>query len=203
MSALTDAAKAFFAKKATIIVQLNARLQPIHRGHLEDAIVEKLGARIPSLRVVGGGSAVDKDGRITSCGIELMLLKSSLEQTLTELASVLVDLGVPRGSLLVTPPKRKINVGQSEGLAVTFPRISTVNFEEVATALPHNEELDRAMELLKPALRGHGRVWSWQILRDEADLVIYGDDSEVLRDIIRATLPREGAFAGYRITAIT
>ncbi|NYF09744.1 hypothetical protein HDC94_000900 [Leifsonia sp. AK011] len=202
MSALTDAAKAFFAKKATIIVQLNARLQPIHRGDLEDAIVEKLGASIPSLTVVGGGSAVDKDGRITSCGIELMLLKSSLELALTELASALVEFGVPRGSILVTPPKRTIKVGQSEGLAVTFPRISRVDFED-ARALQHNEELDRAMELLKPALRAHGRVWSWQILRDEADLVIYGDDSEALRDIIRDTLPREGAFAGYRITAIT
>lgn len=202
MSALTDAAKAFFAKKSTIILQLNARLQPIHRGDLEDAIFEKLGASIPSLTVVGGGSAVDKDGRITSCGVELMLLRSSLEQALTELASALVELGVPRGSLLVTPPKRKISVGQAEGLAVTFPRISKVDFED-ARALQHNEELDRAMELLKPALRGHGRVWSWQILRDEADLVIYGDDAEALRDIIRATLPREGAFAGYRITAIT
>jgi hypothetical protein len=202
MSALTDAVKAFFAKKSTIILQLNARLQPIHRGDLEDAIFEKLGASIPSLTVVGGGSAVDKDGRITSCGVELMLLKSSLEQALTELASALVELGVPRGSLLVTPPKRKISVGQAEGLAVTFPRISRVDFED-ARALQHNEELDRAMELLKPALRGHGRVWSWQILRDEADLVIYADDAEALRDIIRATLPREGAFAGYRITAIT
>ena len=202
MSALTDAVRTFFAKKSTIIVQLNARLQPIHRGDLEDAIVERLGASIPSLTVVGGGSAVDKDGRITGCGIELMLLRSSLEQALTQLAEVLVELGVPRRSLLVTPPKRKINVGQSEGLAVTFPRISRVDFED-ARALQHSEDLDRAAELLKPALRDHGRVWSWQILSDEADLVIYGDDAEALRDIIRATLPREGAFAGYRITAIT
>lgn len=197
-----SALKTFFAKKSTIIVQLNARLQPIHRGDLEDAITERLGAGIPSLTIVGGGSALDKDGRVTSCGMELMVLKSSLEQALTQLADVLVELGIPRGSLLVTPPKRKIKVGQAEGLAVTFPRIRSVDSVD-ARGLQHNEDLDRAMELLKPALRSHGRVWSWQILDDEADLVTYGDDSETLRDVIRATLPREGAFTGYRITAIT
>ena len=202
MSALSDAAKQFFAKKSTIIVQLNARLQPIHRGDLEDAIRERVGASIPSLTVVGGGTAVDKEGRVTGCGIELMVAKASLEQALTELASALVELGVPRGSRLVTPPKRTIKAGQAEGLAITFPRITRVDFED-ARALQRNEELDRAMELLKPALRPHGRVWSWQILEDGADVVIYGDDSELMRDAIRAALPREGAFASYRITHTT
>ena len=202
MGQVTDAVKAFFAKKSTIIVQLNARLQPVHRGDLEDALAERVRASIPSLSVIGGGTAVDKEGRVTGCGIELMVLKSSLETSLVELASAVNELGVPRGSLLVTPPKRTIKVGQAEGLAITFPRISSVDVED-ARSLQHNEELDRALALVDGALGARGRVWSWQILDDEADLVIYGDDAEVMREIIRDTLPREGALTGYRITAIT
>ena len=202
MGEVTDAIKGFFAKKSTIIIQLNARLQPMHRGDLEDAIQDRIGASIPGLAVIGGGTATDREGRITGCGIEMSLPKASLEQALTQLTSVLNDLGVPRGSLLVTPPKRAIKIGQSDGLAVTFPRIAAVDFVD-DRALRRNQDVDKAIDLLDTALGAEGRVWSWQILDDGAELAVYGADGERLREIVKATFPREGAYAGYRLTAIT
>lgn len=202
MGEVTDAIKGFFAKKSTVLIQLNARLQPAHRDDLEKALVERLDGSIPSLRVMGGGIGTDKEGRITGCGIEISVLGAELEASLLELASALNELGVPRGSLLVTPPKRKIKVGMADGLAITFPRIAHEDSTD-ARGLPHTNDLDSAIADLGEALGAEGRVWSWQILDDGAELAVYGADGERLREIVKATFPREGAYTGYRVAAIT
>lgn len=202
MGEVTDALKGFFAKKSTVLIQLNARLQPAHRDDLEAALVERLGGSIPSLKVIGGGVGTDKEERITGCGIEIAVLSAELEASLLELASALNDLGVPRGSLLVTPPKRKIKVGMADGLAIAFPRIVHEHSTD-ARGLPHTDDLDRAIAELGEALGAEGRVWSWQILDDGAELAVYGADGERLREIVKATFPREGAYSGYRVAAIT
>ncbi|MDH6180026.1 hypothetical protein M2152_000208 [Microbacteriaceae bacterium SG_E_30_P1] len=191
----------FFDRTSTVLIQLNARLQPIHRGDLEDALIERVLPTIPKFRVAGGGTGVDKEGRVTGCGIEVVVPKPELEASLVELASALNTLGVPRGSKLITPPKRSIPVGMAEGISVSLPRIVTPERTD-ARQLHHSEPLDHALDLLGAGLGAEGRVWSWQFLPTGAELAIYGADSERLRELVTSHLPREGDFARYRISEI-
>jgi hypothetical protein len=103
----------------TVIVRLNARLQPVQRGeHFEDPLNEVL-KDIGVGEVTGGGTQLTGDERgIDFCDIELSLTDAS-ESALQAIIAALEELGAPKGSkLIVEATGAETPFGAAEGLAL-------------------------------------------------------------------------------------
>ena len=89
-----------------LTLNLNSRLQPMHRHDLEDALQEilekgKLG------EVTGGGTLQRQTGEIVSCDIEIHL-NDDKQDSVNRLVELMNIIGIPKGSaLLCTVPEIK------------------------------------------------------------------------------------------------
>lgn len=101
-----------------LVAQLNARLQPIHRGELfEDPLNDALD-RAALGQVTGGGTLQDATGEIEHCDIEIEIRGRVLEAVKCVI-DTLESLGAPKGSKLhVEAESREVAFGVREGLAV-------------------------------------------------------------------------------------
>lgn len=161
-----------------VIVQLNAKLQPISRGEFFedplDDVMEKEGLG----EVSGGGTMVAESGEIDYCDIEL-LIPVVTEETIVRLTSTLELLGAPKGSkLTITSTGEVHEIGKDEGLAVYLNgtdlpdetyRSCDVNFV--------SSEFDRL-------LQGKGRVLSFWDGPTETALYMYGRSFTEMRAAI-------------------
>jgi hypothetical protein len=165
-----------------VVAQLNARLQPLHRGeHFEDALDAEL-KRTGYGHVSGGGSLLSKEGEIEHCDVEVQVSDSS--QAIVDLIIGTLDgLGAPKGSTLhVEADGRKIGFGRAEGLAVYLN--GTDLPDEVYQQCDSNVVYAEFQRLLK----GEGRVLShWQGPRETA-FYIYGDSFEAMKARLAAFL---------------
>lgn len=160
-----------FRKKktpGTLTLTLNARLQPAHRGELEDAFDQiadenKLGAR-----VVGGGTALSPAGEVENCDIEIALDDCTREAA-EHIAGIFAAMLAPKGSCLHLPDGAgRIPFGAHEGLALYLN--GTDLPEEVYTSCDSNHVYDECVRLLD----GAGMVNShWQGPTETA-LYMYG-----------------------------
>ncbi|WP_426110861.1 hypothetical protein [Massilia sp. PWRC2] len=143
--------------KAFIVVQLNARLQPMHRAEFfEDPLDDLLTAHGIG-EISGGGTLQSKSGEIEFCDIEIEV-SNATEQTVQAIIHRLEELGAPKGSkLTIGASDREIAFGASEGMAVYLNGSSLP--DEVYRECDSNfvySEFDRL-------LNGSGRVLSyWQ-----------------------------------------
>ncbi|MEX5791352.1 hypothetical protein AB6H32_07965 [Providencia hangzhouensis] len=62
-----------------ITVTLNARLEPIRRGDLEDAFNEVMKSMGKNIHVTGGGTLLSDNGEAQECDIEIALEEASDE----------------------------------------------------------------------------------------------------------------------------
>ena len=100
-----------------LTLNLNSRLQPMHRHDLEDALQEIL-EKINLGEVMGGGTLQNpQTGEIESCDIEIHL-NDDKQDSINRLVELVNKIGIPKGSaLLCMVPEFKIEVGTLEGLA--------------------------------------------------------------------------------------
>ena len=165
--------------ESTILVaQLNARLQPIHRGEFfEDPLTEVL-SKTGIGEITGGGSLVSEAGEIEYCDIEIEVGRITPEAIGTLLAA-LEKLGAPKGSILhIEAERRKVEFGKAEGLAVYLN----------GTDLPDNiyAECDSNFVLSEfdRLLGDGGRVLSyWQGPR-ETVFYMYGRSFDSMRHLL-------------------
>lgn len=106
-----------------LTLNLNAKLQPMHRHDLEDELqesFEKLGIRA---QTSGGGTLQNQNGEIDSCDIEIELTDYSDENIKKIIESVELILA-PIGSQLIIHPEgangevKKIPFGTQQGLGL-------------------------------------------------------------------------------------
>ncbi|MBD9367206.1 hypothetical protein [Xanthomonas sp. XNM01] len=171
-----------FRKKTpgTIVLTLNARLQPMHRAELEDAFDqiadrEKLGAR-----VVGGGTALSADGEVENCDIEVSL-DDCTRKTAEHIAGIFGAMLAPHGSRVTLPGDGgQFAFGSHEGLALYLN--GTDLPDEVYASCDANHVHDECIRLLD----GAGMVHShWQGPTESA-LYMYGRSFEEMHARIAA-----------------
>jgi hypothetical protein len=163
------------APKLFLVAQLNARLQPMHRGEFfEDALDLEL--KKNQLGEVSGGGTLQAPGNeIEYCDIEIELSgdPSAAERLVIR---TLEELGAPKGSKLhVEYEDRKVSFGIAEGLAVYLN--GTELADEVYKECDSNfvySELDRL-------LQGEGRVLSYWQGPTETAFYTYGRSVETMR----------------------
>jgi hypothetical protein len=159
-----------------IVAQLNARLQPLHRGEIyEDPLDAELKAAKLG-EVSGGGSLLSTDGEIEYCDIEIRV-SHSVQEASELVLKVLEGLHAPKGSVLhIESEGRKVKFGTSEGLAIYLN--GTDLSDEVYQQCDSNfvySEMDRLLD-------GLGRVHSfWQGPRETA-FYLYGSSFIAMKD---------------------
>ncbi|MBB3446502.1 hypothetical protein [Rhizobium sp. BK379] len=162
------------SKSAIVVATLNARLQPMDRGELEDAFDAFMAEKKHGMRVVGGGTLQAASGEIAKCDIEIEV-DNPTDARLTLLTEVLESMLAPAGSILQIPDQRRsINFGRQHGLAVY------VNGAELPASVYEECDINHVVAEFSRLLDGAGVVASnWQGPRDTA-LYIYGRDFETM-----------------------
>ena len=157
-------------KPRIVVVTLNARLQPLDRGELEDAFDASMEKRGLAIRVVGGGTQMADNGEVAECDIEIAS-EESLEVTVDTVTGTLAAMLAPKGSMLnVSDPDRRMAFGDHEGLALYLN--GTDLAEEVYRDCDSNFVYSECVRLLE----GVGLVSShWQGPTETA-LYMYGQN---------------------------
>ncbi|PST25534.1 hypothetical protein C7U60_06550 [Mesorhizobium plurifarium] len=104
--------------KSVVIASLNAKLQPIHRGELEDAFDDLMRRKGFGMRVVGGGTLQEESGEIAHCDIEIEIDELN-DENVQLVVRALESMLAPKGSRLHIPAQdRVLDFGRHEGLAL-------------------------------------------------------------------------------------
>lgn len=160
-----------------LTLNLNARFQPKHRFELEDAlqeILEKKGFG----EITGGGTALNPDGEISGCDIEITLIDDDTSHV-EWLIALLNRIGIPKGSSLrSTELEMKTEVGTLEGLA----------YYSNGVDLPHEVyetcDINYVIEQMERAMEGIGRMYSWWEGPECTALYFYGTSFAEMKEKI-------------------
>ncbi len=168
----------FLKKKQPVqlTMTLNARLQPMHRGDLEDTLEEVMQKHGHGVRVIGGGTLMARGGEVDKCDTEIELDDGSDEMIETLIGTMSVMLA-PKGSYLTIHDKktRRIDFGVHEGLALYLN--GTELADEVYQACDVNHVYNECGRLLGD----DGQVAShWQGAVETA-LYMYGPSFEAMK----------------------
>lgn len=175
-----------------VLLHLNARLQPIHRGEFFEDMFEEVFSQYDVGEIVGGGTLQEKTGEINSCDIEMDIKESKLEHFMAFLRKI--DT-IPKGSW-VEIDEKKTEIGAAEGLGIYLN--GTDLPEEVYSSCDINEligEFDSALE-------GIGtRLSHWEGSRETA-LYFYGTGYEEMKTRIETVAKQNSLCEKCRIVRI-
>jgi hypothetical protein len=151
-----------------LVAQLNARLQPLHRGEqFEEGLDDKL-RKTKAGEISGGGTMQSQTGEIEYCDIEIKLVQASPENERLVIET-LEALGAPKGSKLeIGGEDRSVPFGVNEGLAVYLN----------GTDLPPETYQQCTLEFVQSEfdrlLDGEARVFSFWRGPTETAVYLYG-----------------------------
>lgn len=159
-----------------LTAQLNARLQPMHRGELfEDPLDEAL-QELGLGSVSGGGTQLSESGEVDYCDIEIDVAVLD-ERSVQAIINLLEGLGAPRGSKLKAG-EQELPFGNTEGLALYLN--GTDLPDEVYKACDSNVVYTEVQRLIGD----RGEIYShWQGQKETA-LYLYGNSFQEMRDSI-------------------
>jgi hypothetical protein len=161
-----------------LVVHLNARMQPPHRGEIfEDPLEQHLTDGGFSATVVGGGTLLAADGEPESCDIEVEVAATDAQDAVVSaIASFLESRKVPRGSNVQDEDGRVLaSFGVVDGLALYL------NGSDLPAEVYANSDVNELIEDIHEALGPTGAMLSyWEGPRDTV-LYLYGCDAEAMR----------------------
>ncbi|MBE6902381.1 MAG: hypothetical protein E7478_07885 [Ruminococcaceae bacterium] len=160
-----------------ILLFLNARLQPIHRFEIEDALQEYLDKKDLG-EVNGGGTYQNSEGEITGCEISICLSDHNSE-CLDQLRSFLNSIGIPKGSAL-RYNSQEIEIGTLEGLACYL------NGRDLPTEVYSSCDVNYVIEQLTLAMSGIGKMYSYFEGAAYTALYFYGLSFNEMSERIRS-----------------
>ncbi len=175
--------KLFGKKKAKathfVTVTLNARLQPQHRGDLEDALSKVL-KRSDIGVVSGGGSLLTDGGEIAECDIEIDATDIS-DEAINNILAFLSKALAPKGSRLRVED-RVIPFGHQEGLALYL------NGTDLPDEVYQNCDVNVVWSEVDKALGDEGSIHSHYQGMTETAFYMYGNSYETMRERIQPFL---------------
>lgn len=157
----------------TMILHLNARLQPIHRGEIyEDPINEVLYAYKIG-EVTGGGTLQETSGEIESCDVEISVKDESKDSFIL----LLKQVPMPKGSYLETGDK-KVELGELEGLGLYL------NGTDLDSEVYQNCDVNYVIGEVDKLLKDCGERYSHWEGSSETALYYYGKSFKEMKEKI-------------------
>ncbi len=174
----------FFKKKKEevdlqfILVTVNARIQPMHRGEIYEDPLEEILSQNSVGEVSGGGTLQLETGEIEYCEIEIQVNNPN-EDTINIIKSSLEKIGVPKGSkITVEATGSVIEFGSLEGLAVYL------NGTELEAEVYENSDSNHVYSELDRLTEGTGKVYSYWQGPTETAFYLYGSSFSQMKEKI-------------------
>ncbi|MCL5245201.1 hypothetical protein M4I21_05230 [Cellulophaga sp. 20_2_10] len=171
-----------------LTLNLNAKLQPMHRHDLEDALQEILETLDFKAETTGGGTMQAPNGEIESCDIELSISDSS-EENINKIIEAAEAMLSPIGSKLIIYPEDeskdvvRIPFGSQEGLGLYLN--SNDLDDEVYKNCDVNYIYEEIERLLGDFKTGHIASY-WE--GEETSLYLYGESFDEMHTRIKPLL---------------
>ena len=161
-----------------IVVNLNARIQPMHRGEIfEDPLDELLVAKKIG-EVTGGGTLQAQSGEIESCDIEIEVTILN-DTTISIIKDKLEESGAPKGSKIIIPINdTELEFGTLEGLAVYL------NGKDLDEQVYEDSDSNYVYSELERLTEGKGRVFSYWEGSAETAFYLYGHSFKEMQSLI-------------------
>lgn len=182
--------------RTAIEFQLNAALQPMHRGFLfADPIRQVLKRIAPGSRITDEGALIDDQAEVVRSDIRVEVTGDAREVLAYMTRTLESDYRAPRGSFAILGGEHHA-FGAADGVAIrmTPPLPIDVFYEDVPANAALMERLVRVADLL----RGHGQVSSWMLRETRTSVYIYGRSAPYMADIAVSVLS-----SGFPDAAVT
>ena len=149
-----------------LTVELNAKLQPIHRGEMFEEPLENVLIQANVGEVLGGGTFMSATGEIEKCDINLEVKDDWIAKVFAYLQRIKI---IPKGSKIIC--KQEITpIGQAEGMAIYL------------------NETDELISKLQDALGDKCFMFSWWEGGTETALYFYGESYLKLYESVKHIL---------------
>ena len=170
-----------------IQVTLNAKLQPMHRHDLEDALTEIFEKENIKAEITGGGTGQEKNGEIAYSDLEIALEEFS-DEIIKQIINLLEKILAPKGSKVTIFSKDKnteskvIKFGKHEGLGLYLSNDLDDNVYKECDVNVIYGEIQKLLEE-----NNLGRIESyWE--GQETALYLYGKSFDEIQNIIKPFL---------------
>jgi len=185
------------SEPAFLLVNLNARLQPMHRGeHYEDALDRALARDDPGSSVVGGGTLLDDDGEVLSCDIEVSLVNDA-QSGLRIVVDALERIGAPVGSTARLDGGEPVAFGVMQGVGLYL------NGTDLPDEVYATSDVNALVEVVSAAVGDAGRLESWFEGARETAFYFYGPSAETISERIAAATADQPLAERARLVSLT
>ena len=161
-----------------VTLQLNAKLQPMHRGDLfEDPLNEFLEENNLG-GTSGGGTLLAENNEVNNCDIEIDMSDIS-EASLNCVIAEIERLGAPKGSWLrLHDSATTLAVGKAEGLGVYL------NGTDLPDEVYQSSDVNVVYDELEKRIDGIGKILSYWDGPEETAFYLYGDSFVAMQEKI-------------------
>lgn len=175
-----------------IRIELNAKLQPIHRVEIFEEKLEKALADADAGELLGGGTLQLNTGEIKSCDIELNVKEDWFDKVIDFIKQIRI---IPKGSKLICD-EETIQIGYVEGLALYL------NGVELPAEVYQSNDINELIARLNDAMKDRGVMYSWWEGRTETALYFYGKSFDEMRNSIQSVIDKHPLCKMCRIERI-
>ena len=159
----------------TLTLELNAKLQPMHRIKIFENKLEKALEEADVGEVVGGGTLLANTGEAKYCDIELDVKEDCKDMVVRLIQQMKL---IPKGSKIICE-ETIIQVGQVEGLAIYL------NGEDLPNEVYETNDINDLISCLHNAMNEKGIMYSWWEGTTETALYFYGASFNEMNNLIK------------------
>ena len=161
-----------------LTVELNAKLQPIHRGEMFEEPLENVLIQANVGEVLGGGTFMSATGEIEKCDITLEVKDDWIAKVFAYLQRIKI---IPKGSKIIC--KQEITpIGQAEGMAIYL------NETDLPAEVYRTNDINELISKLQDALGDKCFMFSWWEGGTETALYFYGESYLKLYESVKHIL---------------
>lgn len=169
-----------------IVVNLKARLRPIHRHDLEDAFLEDCKKHNLALDIVGGGTLQAHNGEPLECDIEIEAIDNHQinDNDIQEICDFFNTVFAPKGSSLQVYEQghdepKSIAIGHLEGLSLRL------NGQDLPAEVYQNNDINEVIAKCNELMTDIGEMHSY-FETNHSYLYFYGTSFNVMKNAIQA-----------------
>ena len=180
-------------EKIPVVLELNARLQPLHRGEIFEDMFEEMFERYGIGEITGAGTFQMATGEIEKCDISMSVYSDKLNPFLSLIKRI--DI-IPIGSKLIINGE-ETPIGMARGMAIYL------NGTELDAEVYKNNDVNLLIEQLDKALNNIAhRLSHWEGPAETA-LYYYGKDYIKMKKAILPVLKKHPLGQKSRSVKIT